>query len=185
MRRFLPVLGLSLTLAGVIASPVAAMQQIDPAFSDTILSELGYPSIEIEVGPGGIDAPESIEAGFYHVTLNAELDEHVAYLNFVGMMDQLSGRTQVVVTFALCGFANLSSIAMLLGGLGTLAPDRPRSAEPIAGHPRRTGPVPGDGSHTGRAQPGPDAARTGARVSAGADAGLPAGRHLPGRFLTR
>src|SRR5687767_10091773 len=44
MRRMLPVLGLSLTLAGVIASPVAAMQQIDPAFSDTILSEFGYPT---------------------------------------------------------------------------------------------------------------------------------------------
>ena len=52
------------------------------------------------------------------------VNEFVAYLNFVGMMDQLSERTQVMVTFALCGFANLSSIAILLGGLGTLAPDR-------------------------------------------------------------
>ncbi|MGH8429388.1 MAG: nucleoside transporter C-terminal domain-containing protein, partial [Solimonas sp.] len=30
----------------------------------------------------------------------------------------------VVITFALCGFANLSSIAMMLGGLGSLAPSR-------------------------------------------------------------
>ena len=95
MRRMLPVLGLSLTLAGVIASPVAAMQQIDPAFSDTIISELGYPTIEIEVGPGGLDAPESLEAGFYHVTLEAELDAHVAYLNLVQPPDGLDHDTMV------------------------------------------------------------------------------------------
>jgi hypothetical protein len=95
MRRILPVLGLSLALAGVIASPVAAMQQIDPAFSDTILSELGYPTIEIKAGPGGIEAPESLEAGFYHVTLEAELDEHVAYVNFVQPPDGLDHDTMV------------------------------------------------------------------------------------------
>jgi CNT family concentrative nucleoside transporter len=52
------------------------------------------------------------------------VNEFVAYLNFVGMMDQLSERTQVMITFALCGFANLSSIAIVLGGLGSLAPNR-------------------------------------------------------------
>jgi CNT family concentrative nucleoside transporter len=52
------------------------------------------------------------------------VNEFVAYLNFVGVMDQLSERTQVMITFALCGFANLSSIAIVLGGLGSLAPNR-------------------------------------------------------------
>lgn len=84
MRRVFSVLGLSLTLAGVAASPIAAMQaSIDPAFSDTILSTLGYPTIEIEIGPSGLEAPESLEAGFYHVTLEAEQDDDLAYLNFV------------------------------------------------------------------------------------------------------
>ena len=36
----------------------------------------------------------------------------------------LSAHTQAIVTFALCGFANLSSIAILLGGLGGMAPSR-------------------------------------------------------------
>ncbi|WP_255416058.1 nucleoside transporter C-terminal domain-containing protein [Deinococcus sp. RM] len=31
---------------------------------------------------------------------------------------------EAIVTFALCGFANLSSLAILLGGLGSLAPSR-------------------------------------------------------------
>ena len=36
----------------------------------------------------------------------------------------LSEKTKAIVSFALCGFANLSSIAILLGGLGSLAPSR-------------------------------------------------------------
>ena len=35
----------------------------------------------------------------------------------------MSPRTVAVSTFALCGFANLSSIAILLGGLGSLIPE--------------------------------------------------------------
>jgi CNT family concentrative nucleoside transporter len=37
---------------------------------------------------------------------------------------QLSPVTVAVVTFALCGFANFSSIAIQIGGIGGLAPDR-------------------------------------------------------------
>ena len=41
-------------------------------------------------------------------------------------VEMLSERTQIIITFALCGFANLSSIAILLGGLGVMAPNRRR-----------------------------------------------------------
>ena len=51
-------------------------------------------------------------------------NEFVAYLDFVKYREQLSEHTNVIVTFALCGFANLSSIAILLGGLGSLVPKR-------------------------------------------------------------
>lgn len=52
------------------------------------------------------------------------VNEFVAYINFIEIRDTLSPGTQAIITFALCGFANLSSIAILLGGLGTLAPSR-------------------------------------------------------------
>ncbi len=39
-------------------------------------------------------------------------------------MANLSDKTNLIVSFALCGFANLSSMAILLGGLGGLAPNR-------------------------------------------------------------
>ena len=52
------------------------------------------------------------------------LNEFIAYISLVDVQDQLSERTVVILTFALCGFANFSSIAILLGGLGALIPDR-------------------------------------------------------------
>jgi len=51
------------------------------------------------------------------------LNEFIAYISLVNVQDTLSERTVVILTFALCGFANFSSIAILLGGLGALIPD--------------------------------------------------------------
>ena len=52
------------------------------------------------------------------------LNEFVAYVDFVQIKDELTEKTQIIITFALCGFANLSSVAILLGGLGGIAPQR-------------------------------------------------------------
>ncbi len=52
------------------------------------------------------------------------LNEFVAYVSFSEAANQLSAQSQAIVIFALCGFANLSSIAILLGGLGAVAPER-------------------------------------------------------------
>ncbi|WP_417440898.1 NupC/NupG family nucleoside CNT transporter [Idiomarina sp.] len=52
------------------------------------------------------------------------INEFVAFLDFVNYKDQLSENSQVIITFVLCGFANFSSIAILLGGLGGMAPSR-------------------------------------------------------------
>lgn len=52
------------------------------------------------------------------------INEFVAYLDFVRYKDELSAQTQIIVTIALCGFANFASIAILLGGLGSMAPNR-------------------------------------------------------------
>lgn len=53
------------------------------------------------------------------------LNEFVAYSSFMGMGEgALSPRAAKITTIALCGFANFSSIAIALGGIGTLAPER-------------------------------------------------------------
>ena len=52
------------------------------------------------------------------------LNEFVAYSHLNDYLAGMSDRTRAVVTFSLCGFANLSSIAILLGGLGGLVPEK-------------------------------------------------------------
>lgn len=52
------------------------------------------------------------------------LNEFVAFTHLNDMLAGMSERTRAVVTFSLCGFANLSSIAILLGGLGVLVPEK-------------------------------------------------------------
>ena len=52
------------------------------------------------------------------------LNEFVAFYHMGDIIDTLSPRTELIVTISLCGFANLSSIAILLGGLGSLIPDK-------------------------------------------------------------
>jgi CNT family concentrative nucleoside transporter len=52
------------------------------------------------------------------------LNEFIAFSHLNEYLAGMSPRTIAVVTFSLCGFANLSSIAILLGGLGVLVPEK-------------------------------------------------------------
>lgn len=51
-------------------------------------------------------------------------NEFVAFVSFTDQMALMSGRSQAIVTFALCGFANFASIGIVLGGIGMMAPNR-------------------------------------------------------------
>ena len=52
------------------------------------------------------------------------INEFVAYMHLVEIRDTLSEHSVLISTYALCGFANFSSIAIQLGGIGGLAPTR-------------------------------------------------------------
>jgi len=54
------------------------------------------------------------------------LNEFIAYRELAGYIESgvLSTRSVVIASYALCGFANFGSLAILLGGLGGLAPSR-------------------------------------------------------------
>lgn len=54
------------------------------------------------------------------------LNEFVAYFNMAQKTGEFSERTSIIISYALCGFANLSSIAIQIGGIGGLAPERKR-----------------------------------------------------------
>lgn len=51
-------------------------------------------------------------------------NEFVAYVALTELKGELSDRAVLIATYALCGFANFSSIAIQLGGIGSLAPER-------------------------------------------------------------
>ena len=60
------------------------------------------------------------------IGVKISVNEFVAYLQLAGTMgtDALSARGEVIATYALLGFANFSSIAIQIGGIGGLAPER-------------------------------------------------------------
>ena len=73
----------------------------------------------------GVPWHEAVTAGSF-IGQKLVVNEFVAFLDFVNYIknNELSEHTQIIISFALCGFANFSSIAILLGGLGSLAPSR-------------------------------------------------------------
>ncbi|MCB1636517.1 MAG: NupC/NupG family nucleoside CNT transporter, partial [Xanthomonadales bacterium] len=52
------------------------------------------------------------------------LNEFVAYSELVRVQGELTDKGRLIATYALCGFANFSSIAIQIGGIGGLAPER-------------------------------------------------------------
>ncbi|MFI7583141.1 NupC/NupG family nucleoside CNT transporter [Kocuria sp. M1N1S27] len=71
----------------------------------------------------GVPWAEALDAGSF-LGQKLVLNEFVAFADFAPQIDDYSAKTQAIVTFALTGFANFGSLAILLGGLGGIAPSR-------------------------------------------------------------
>ena len=115
---------------------ISNMQCFDsPALGSAIeaLKEAAQYRLSLELVLGWIFAPlafligvpwsEASVAGSF-IGQKIVLNEFVAYLNFAPIIDELTPKTVAIISFALCGFANLSSVAVLLGGLGSIVPAR-------------------------------------------------------------
>jgi concentrative nucleoside transporter, CNT family len=71
----------------------------------------------------GVPWSEAVTAGNF-IGQKLVINEFVAYSAFAPEIGNLSDKTVAIISFALCGFANISSLGILLGGLGKLAPNR-------------------------------------------------------------
>lgn len=71
----------------------------------------------------GVPWNEAIDAGSF-LGQKLILNEFVAFSNFGPQEGDFSEKTAAIITFALTGFANFGSLAILLGGLGGIAPSR-------------------------------------------------------------
>lgn len=71
----------------------------------------------------GIPANECLQSGEI-IGTKMVVNEFVGYISLSSVQSQLSPRTVTILTYALCGFANFSSIGIQLGGIGGIAPER-------------------------------------------------------------
>lgn len=95
----------------------------------------GFDSLSLELILGYVFAPlafvigvpwaDAVQFGSF-LGQKLVLNEFVAFSEFAPIIGtgDLSARTEAMIAFALCGFANISSLAILLGGLGGMAPNR-------------------------------------------------------------
>jgi len=127
-------LKLALNVGAMLLAFVAIIALLNGLISG-VAGLFGYEDITLQFFLGQAFAPlafvlgvpwsEAVAAGNL-IGQKFVINEFYAYLNFVQIKDTLSVHTQAIVTFALCGFANLSSIAILMGGLGSIVPKRRR-----------------------------------------------------------
>jgi len=92
---------------------------IDTLTVQTILSYPFYP-IAWLMGVDWSDVPAVSEL----LALKIAANEFAAYQQFVTIKDGMSARSQIIITYALCGFANFSSVGIQIGIFGAIAPTR-------------------------------------------------------------
>ncbi len=72
----------------------------------------------------GIPGPE-IAAAAALMGTKTVLNEFIAYVDLAHLPpDVLSARSRLIMTYALCGFANFGSLGILIGGMGAMVPER-------------------------------------------------------------
>lgn len=120
MKLFLNVIALLLVLVALVA------------LFDKILGAFGIPTLETLLGwlmaplvwLMGIPWSEAQTAGALMGTKTV-LNEFIAYLNLAQLPEgALSDRSQMIMTYALCGFANFGSLGIMIGGMSTMVPER-------------------------------------------------------------
>lgn len=72
----------------------------------------------------GIPWSDAVTAGSLMGTKTI-LNELIAYIDLAGMGEEaLGGRSRLIVTYAMCGFANPGSLGIMIGGMGAMVPER-------------------------------------------------------------
>jgi CNT family concentrative nucleoside transporter len=98
-------------IGSLINMPSLSMNLILGKVFSVFAFAMGVPSQDVEVA-GALMGKKMV------------VNEFVAYLDMVKLKDTLDPKTIAITSFALCGFANFSSVAIQIGGIGELAPSR-------------------------------------------------------------
>jgi CNT family concentrative nucleoside transporter len=101
------------------------MSKTDGQFSGLSLEYLLGQVFRIFAFAIGVDWSETLQVGSL-IGQKTVINEFVAYESLSGLLrkDMLSEKSVIIATYALCGFSNFSSIAIQVGGIGGIAPNR-------------------------------------------------------------
>lgn len=103
-------LGLTLSFIGINLQTLSLNQILGALFS-IFAYAMGVPGKDIQIA-GSLMGTKMV------------INEFVAYLDLAKIKETLDPKTILITSFALCGFANFSSIAIQVGGIGELSPER-------------------------------------------------------------
>ncbi len=129
-------LTLSLNVAAMLIAFIALVAVLNAGIS-SVAGIFGHPEVNLQVVFGyvfwplawlmGISPSDCAITGQLLGTKTV-LNEFVAYLDLSQLLqntpDAISDRSKIIVTYALCGFANFASIAIQIGGIAGIAPTR-------------------------------------------------------------
>ncbi|WP_195429598.1 NupC/NupG family nucleoside CNT transporter [Clostridium sp. D46t1_190503_E9] len=127
-------LGLALNVAAMLLAFIALLALVNFIIG-AIGGLFGFPELSFQWILGKLFSPLAFVMGVPTVDISAAgsllgqkiiLNEFVAYSELANLikLDMLQPKTTMILTYALCGFANFSSIAIQIAGIGGLAPDR-------------------------------------------------------------
>ncbi|MFN8577631.1 MAG: nucleoside transporter C-terminal domain-containing protein [Candidatus Sericytochromatia bacterium] len=125
-------LSLALNVAAMLIAFIAIIAMVNGIIKGTG-SMFGYENISLQLFMGYLFAPlaflmgtppsEALLVGQF-LGEKIVLNEFVAYIDMSSNINNLSPASKIISAYALSGFANLSSIAIQIGGIGALAPER-------------------------------------------------------------
>lgn len=125
LKLFLNIVAMLLVLVALVQL-VNSLLGLLPSFSGQAISLqrlLGFVMAPV-VWLMGIPWSEASTAGALMGTKTV-LNEFLAYLDMARLpADTLSERSRLIMTYALCGFANFGSLGIMIGGLATMVPER-------------------------------------------------------------
>jgi CNT family concentrative nucleoside transporter len=98
-------------IGNLVGMPALSMNLILGKVFSVFAFAMGVPAVDVEVA-GALMGKKMV------------VNEFVAYLDMVKIKQTLDPKTVAITSFALCGFANFSSVAIQIGGIGELAPSR-------------------------------------------------------------
>lgn len=124
VRLFINIIAMLLVFMALVALVNFMLGGFPSVFGEpiTVQRVLGWAFAPL-VWVMGIPWAESQAAGSV-MGLKTALNEIIAYDGLAAVSDELSPRSRLIMTYAACGFANFSSVGILIGGLIAIAPSR-------------------------------------------------------------